>query len=159
MAGRKYPFPFRTRKSSAPAPMILPTGGKVGRRRLFLFFSMRAPLSIRTAGRALFFPQGGSMSLPPPCCVLLSLVSFVFCWAGGSGVFPCPGGRRLARRPGQLQLQPQPRVLLGELLGPCPLEQEPLRVREASRPCNEVRELRPVLARPLVELVVPPLSA
>ena len=26
MAGRKYPFPFRTRKSSSPAPMILLTG-------------------------------------------------------------------------------------------------------------------------------------
>ena len=27
---RKYPFPYRTRKSSSLTPMILPFGGKVG---------------------------------------------------------------------------------------------------------------------------------
>ena len=31
----KYPFPFRTRKSSPPAPMVLPSGGRVGRRQTF----------------------------------------------------------------------------------------------------------------------------
>ena len=34
---RKYPFPFRTRKSSSLTPMILPQGGKVGSCRTFFF--------------------------------------------------------------------------------------------------------------------------
>ena len=31
-----HPFPFRTRKLSPPAPMVLPNGGRVGRRQAFL---------------------------------------------------------------------------------------------------------------------------
>lgn len=73
MAGRIYPFPFRTRKSSAPAPMILPTGGKVGRRRLFSFFSV-CPLH----WRGLFFarpvlPAGRGGRLGCGCQALSSL--------------------------------------------------------------------------------------
>ena len=45
----KYPFPFRTRKSSTPSPMILPKGGKVGRCQLF-FVHSTAPVT-----RAPFF--------------------------------------------------------------------------------------------------------
>ena len=30
-----HPFPFRTRKLSPPAPMVLPIGGRVGRRQAF----------------------------------------------------------------------------------------------------------------------------
>lgn len=37
----KYPFPFRTRKSSTPSPMILPKGGKVGRCQLFFCLTKR----------------------------------------------------------------------------------------------------------------------
>ena len=32
-----HPFPFRTRKLSPPTPMVLPFGGRVGRRQVFLF--------------------------------------------------------------------------------------------------------------------------
>ena len=63
MAGRIYPFPFRTRKSSAPAPMILPIGGKVGRRRLFLFSFCAPPLE------GLFFAPGASLPGPARCSV------------------------------------------------------------------------------------------
>src|SRR3954447_21083654 len=46
MAAVSHPFPFRTRKLSPPAPMVLggPPPGRVGRRRIF---SERAP-SVRT---------------------------------------------------------------------------------------------------------------
>ena len=59
MAGRIYPFPFRTRKSSAPAPMVLPLGGRVGRRRLFLFFLLCGPAAPLGRAGPVFFP------LPP----------------------------------------------------------------------------------------------
>ena len=61
MAGRIYPFPFRTRKSSAPAPMVLPLGGRVGRRRLFLFFLLCGPAAPLGRAGPVFFP------LPPLC--------------------------------------------------------------------------------------------
>src|SRR4051794_19873042 len=53
MAAVSHPFPFRTRKLSPPAPMVLggPPPGRVGRRRIF---SERAP-SIRT-GLVCVFP-------------------------------------------------------------------------------------------------------
>ena len=35
MAEGSHPFPFRTRKLSPPAPMVLPSGGRVGRRQAF----------------------------------------------------------------------------------------------------------------------------
>ena len=35
MAEGIHPFPFRTRKLSPPAPMVLPFGGRVGRRQVF----------------------------------------------------------------------------------------------------------------------------
>ncbi len=38
MAVRQYPFPFRTRKSSSLAPMILGSPGKVGSCQLFFNF-------------------------------------------------------------------------------------------------------------------------
>ena len=87
MAGRTYPFPFRTRKSSAPAPMILPTGGKVGRRRLssfslyvpsiggdFLLPGGRQPVCLRIRNpqaSGAFFPFLALVSFPPAgiaCC-------------------------------------------------------------------------------------------
>ena len=37
-----HPFPFRTRKLSPPAPMVLPIGGRVGRRQAF-FLSIGTP--------------------------------------------------------------------------------------------------------------------
>lgn len=50
----KYPFPFRTRKSSTPSPMILPFGGKVGRCQLF-FCTFQIP-SDSSAGD-FFYPK------------------------------------------------------------------------------------------------------
>ena len=57
----KYPFPFRTRKSSTPSPMILPKGGKVGRCQLFFCPQHGAP----GHGRR-FFPPGRNPPPPPP---------------------------------------------------------------------------------------------
>ena len=48
IAERQYPFPFRTRKSSSPAPMILPCGGKVGSCRLFF-------RAVSSAGTSVWF--------------------------------------------------------------------------------------------------------
>ena len=44
VAGRVHPFPFRTRKLSSPAPMVLPgqLGGRVGRRRVIFEKAVRS---------------------------------------------------------------------------------------------------------------------
>ena len=40
-----HPFPFRTRKLSPPAPMVLPIGGRVGRRQTFFCVLTTPPVS------------------------------------------------------------------------------------------------------------------
>ncbi len=37
IAKGSHPFPFRTRKLSPSAPMVLPYGGRVGRRQTFFY--------------------------------------------------------------------------------------------------------------------------
>ena len=51
-----HPFPFRTRKLSPSAPMVLhgQLGGRVGRRREFF----QKPLIDKEVGEGLFFIQG-----------------------------------------------------------------------------------------------------
>src|SRR5438874_4132848 len=60
MAEGRHPVPFRTRKLSPPAPMVLPwrRGGRVGRRRDFL---RQEPPS----GGSFAFRYPSSMSRPP----------------------------------------------------------------------------------------------
>ena len=109
MAGRIYPFPFRTRKSSAPAPMILPTGGKVGRRRLFLFSFCAPPLE----GLFFFLPRA------LPCLALRAAQPFlsfgspgltrwlplIYCCPAAFGGMACP---RISVRAGRRFLASSP---------------------------------------------------
>src|SRR3954447_12380092 len=68
LAEGSHPVPFRTRKLSPPAPMVLPgkLGGRVGRRRSIF------ATPPRTSGAAFAFPtclvlaRGGSARMPPP---------------------------------------------------------------------------------------------
>ena len=94
MAGRIYPFPFRTRKSSAPAPMILPIGGKVGRRRLFLFSFCAPPLE------GLFFALRAALVFPLLCLAGAHAEAAVF---GFPGFMPL-WGEKSSMRPSLLLL-------------------------------------------------------
>ena len=60
-----HPFPFRTRKLSPPAPMVLPFGGRVGRCRAFFVTGLvagRYGQDCLALGRA--DPAGDGVSFP-----------------------------------------------------------------------------------------------
>lgn len=63
-SGGVHLFPFRTEKLSPPAPMILPKGGKVGRRQFFknpvltgFFFALLSTAILLTAYFFTFEPR------------------------------------------------------------------------------------------------------
>ena len=104
IAARKRPVPFRTRKLSSPAPMVLPweRGGRVGRSRTkliegshvdenpcepFVFPSLR-PLTPNPASPS---PHTASGYLPP--------------WFGLNQCLPQIGISRVPRHPGRYRLR------------------------------------------------------
>ena len=160
MAVGSHPFPFRTRKLSPPAPMVLGRRlpGRVGRRRISHW--KRDPF-----GGPFFVPGPGQIRVPSPTDRLLSCLALRHLILRA----PAPTDRR--RRPRDVR-PPEDRarqhraevseVTVRRLVGHRPVEVLPVRVRLVPPRAPRVRGELPVVAvaqRPVVHVGPPRVAA